>query len=204
MRRRAVLATLGTVALAGCGWSQEQESGTDEGGESGNESRGSVELAESEAGETPIDKEPEDLLLPAEALGSGWSPVEVQRTGVCNAFERSGDQWTFVLETCAAVHEDEETAIEAYESDVETSTTLMNPVPEIDADIGNEAAVFGGSDFRERSIRVRFRDTNATGMIDFTTETAVRRDQLDESAVPERGPAAVVEWTATMHGNWRS
>lgn len=205
MRRRAVLVTLGSVALAGCGWSQEQENSGPAGSGSGNGGTPTpVELAESEGGEGLIEGDPEELLLAPDAVGSEWQEVDIQRTGTCNAFERSGEGYTFTLETCAAVYDDEETATEEYEREVDTSRKVMSEQPDLEPEIGDQAAVFQGREFRERTFRVRFRDTNATGMVDLTVETAFREDESSESEVPEQDASDATEWAATMHGEWRS
>jgi hypothetical protein len=203
VRRRAVLVTLGSVTLAGCGWSQEQENSGPAG--SGNDGTPTpVELAESEGGEGPIEADAEELLLAPDAIGSEWEEIDVQRTGTCNAFERSGEGYTFTLETCAEVYDDEETATEEYEGEVDTSSKVMSEQPDLEPEIGDQAAVFQGQEFREQTFRVRFRDTNATGMVDLTVETPFSDDQSGESEGPELDASDAVDWAATMHGNWRS
>jgi hypothetical protein len=200
-----VLATLGSVTLAGCGWSQEQENSGPVGSGSGNDGTPTpVELAESEGGEGPIEADPEELLLAPEAIGSEWEEVDIQRTGTCNAFERSSEGYTFTLETCAAVYDDEETATEEYESEVETSSKVMSEQPDLEPEIGDQAAVFQGQEFRARTFRVRFRDTNATGMVDLTVERPFSDGESSDSEGLARDASDAADWAATMHGGWRS
>lgn len=200
-----MLATLGAVTLAGCGWNQEQESGS--GGNGGTDDGGTptpTELAGSEAGDEPIEAEPEELLLSAEALGSEWSSREIQRTGVCNAFERTGELWALAIETCAAVYDDEETAVEEYESSVETSERALAERLDLDPEIGDEATVFRGTDRLADVFRVRFRDTNATGLVDLSVEVFPGPDGEEPEEAPERDGSDAVERAATMHGAWRA
>lgn len=205
MRRRAVLATVGAVTLAGCGWNQEQ--GSESGGDGGTDDDGTPdpgELAESESGDEPIEDDPEDLLLSAEAVGSEWSAKEIQRTGVCNAFEQTGELWTLSIETCAAVYDDEETAVEEYESSVETSERALAEQLDLEPEIGDEATVFRGSDRLADVFRVRFRDTNATGLVDLSVEVFPGPEGEEPEEAPDRDETDAVEWAATMHGAWRA
>lgn len=171
MRRRALLGTALTVAVAGCGWSQEQEGGGpsgqpeqdsgggssedtspeengggggdgDRNGEDDGDGDGDENLAASEGGADPIEEEAEALLLRLEDLeGDGWEETDVQVTGTCNTFRREEEERTFTLQSCAAVYEDEAAAVEAYEEDLDRSLKLMSEEIDIDPNVGDEAAV---------------------------------------------------------------
>jgi hypothetical protein len=70
-------------------------------------------------------------------------------------------------------------------------------------EIGEAAAVFieGERDNRlgEMRIRLLFRDSNATGRVDFTQDA-----DMGAEDVPEVEVADVVGWGAEMHGRWGS
>lgn len=212
MWRRAVLATVGAVGLAGCGWSQEgetePESGgnlvandsdgdggtTDERGGDGQADDSSADPGGSEGRESLIDREPVELLLTVEDFGSPeWERRDLQRTGTCRGFERVFDEVQFFVDSCVELFDDEETAIEEYEGVVDRGVKLMGDRLGVDRDIGDAAAVTQtGND-----VRVVFRDSNAYGIVEFDME-----GPLGEQPVP--GVSEIVELAATMHGHWRS
>lgn len=206
VRRRAVLATLGAFVVGGCGWSQDGGRSDPAGSTGGSEDDEVSELAESEGGEGFIEADAEELLLGVASLGPEWAETEIQRTGTCNAFEWDGDTFTYTLETCAAVYDDEETATGEYESGVETSDKLLAQRLDLDPAIGDQAAVFRDglktNQWSEFHVRVLFRDTNATGRVEFT-EDAPPGEPGERLAVPEQYPSDVVEWAAAMHEGWR-
>jgi hypothetical protein len=201
-----VLATLGASVVAGCGWSQDGERGEPAGDTGGSEDDGAEELAESEGGEGLVEADAEELLLGLDAVGSEWEETAIQRTGTCNAFEWDGDTFTYTLETCARVYDDEATATEEYERGVETSAKLLARRLDLDPAIGDQAAVFRDgrktNQWSEFHVRVQFRDANATGRVEFT-EDAPSGQPGERLGVPEQYPSDVVEWAAAMHEEWR-
>lgn len=224
MRRRALLGTALTVAVAGCGWSQEQEGGgpsgqpeQDSGGGSsedggpeengGDDGDGDENLATSEGGDGPIEEEAEALLLRLEDLeGDGWEETDVQVTGTCNTFRREEEERTFTLQSCAAVYEDEAAAVEAYEEDLDRSLKLMSEEIDIDPNVGDEAAVVreGPDDGQlgETRFRLLFRDSNAVGRVDYRDQQGLAAAEREEFEPID--PAAVVEFGVAMHGRWRN
>ena len=237
VRRRALLGTVLSLTVAGCGWAQEGDGGGpgsppeqgsgggssdgngDENGsaddgseddESGNDESGNdvdeEDLATSEGGTDPIEKDAEELLLTLEDLDSeDWEETNAQITGTCNTFQREGEGFTFDLHVCAEVHDDEAAATEAYEGDLDRSIKLMTEQLDIEPEIGDDAAVISQGEragrFGERTLRLLFRDTNATAKIDFTEHTGLTdKEDLD---IPEITPADVVEFGAQMHDQWR-
>ena len=225
MNRRAVLAALLSVPLAGCGWAQkdggdgpDQQPGqgsdgssdggsSDDDGDTDDDSGTSEEdLATSEGGTDPIEKDAEKLLLTLEDLDSeDWEETNAQITGTCNTFQREGEGFTFDLHVCAEVHDDEAAATEAYEGDLDRSIKLMTEQLDIEPEIGDDAAIISQGEhagqFGERTLRLLFRDTNATAKIDFTEHTGLTdKEDLD---IPEITPADIVEFGAQMHDQWR-
>ncbi|PSP56569.1 hypothetical protein BRC73_08360 [Halobacteriales archaeon QH_7_66_37] len=207
------------MPLAGCGWAQEDggggpdqqpgqgSDGSSDGGSSDDDGGTSEEdLATSEGGTDPIEKDAEELLLTLEDLDSeDWEETNVQITGTCNTFQREGEGFTFDLHVCAEVHDDEAAATEAYEGDLDRSIKLMTEQLDIEPEIGDDAAVISQGEragrFGERTLRLLFRDTNATAKIDFTEHTGLTdKEDLD---IPEITPADVVEFGAQMHDQWR-
>jgi len=230
MNRRAVLAGLLSVPLAGCGWAQENDrEGADQPPSQGSDGSGSgddssdggssddddadddsgtseEELATSEGGADPIEKPPEDLLLMLEDLHSeGWEETNAQLTGTCNTFAREIEEATFDLVACASVYEDESTAGEEYEGDLDRSIKLMTEEMDVAPEIGDEASVIreGEADgnFGVVTIRLLFRDTNATGKIDLTSAQGLPTTDEDEGQVYT--VEDVVEFGARMHDRWR-
>lgn len=214
MQRRALLATLGSATLAGCGWSQYTNNGGRPGGPSGpgdggDETPGDEDedesLPTSEGGDEPITAAAEDLLLRMEDLESDeWSETDVQTAGTCNAFERDGSEYSFDLQTCAAVYDDEETGIEEFESALDRNRKLFPEESDVTPRIGHEAAIFTEgkrqNDVGERRVRLVFRDWNATGRLDFTEDTGLQ----EGGNVPEIEIRDIVEWGVSMHDRWRS
>ena len=225
MNRRAVLAALLSVPLAGCGWAQEDGGGgpdqqpgqgsdgssdggssDDDGDTDGDSGTSEEDLATSEGGTDPIEKDAEELLLTLEDLDSeDWEETNAQITGTCNTFQREGEGFTFDLHVCAEVHDDEAAATEVYEGDLDRSIKLMTEQLDIEPEIGDDAAVISQGEragrFGERTLRLLFRDTNATAKIDFTEHTGLTdKEDLD---IPEITPADVVEFGAQMHDQWR-
>ena len=207
------------MPLAGCGWAQEDggggpdqqpgqgSDGSSDGGSSDDDGGTSEEdLATSEGGTDPIEKDAEELLLTLEDLDSeDWEETNAQITGTCNTFQREGEGFTFDLHVCAEVHDDEAAATEAYEGDLDRSIKLMTEQLDIEPEIGDDAAVISQGEragrFGERTLRLLFRDTNATAKIDFTEHTGLTdKEDLD---IPEITPADVVEFGAQMHDQWR-
>ena len=207
------------MPLAGCGWAQEDggggpdqqpgqgSDGSSDGGSSDDDGGTSEEdLATSEGGTDPIEKDAEELLLTLEDLDSeDWEETNTQITGTCNTFQREGEGFTFDLHVCAEVHDDEAAATEAYEGDLDRSIKLMTEQLDIEPEIGDDAAVISQGEragrFGERTLRLLFRDTNATAKIDFTEHTGLTdKEDLD---IPEITPADVVEFGAQMHDQWR-
>lgn len=212
--RRAVLATVGSATVAGCGWSQEQQrSGPQDGapqqGDSsnGDENGQGEELATSEGGGTLIEKESDALLLRREDLDwDGWQQTDHQGAGTCNAFEGSGDEFEARLEACAAVYESESAAVEEYEGELDRAEKLLSGKVDVDPEIGDDAALYreGSRDgtLGEEGLRLLFRDANGTGRIQYT----LSQDGFGEEEVtsgPEGGVSGVVEWGALMHDRWR-
>lgn len=219
------------MPLAGCGWAQEDGGGgpdqqpgqgsdgsgsgdgssdggsSDDDGDTDDDSGTSEEdLATSEGGTDPIEKDAEELLLTLEDLDSeDWEETNAQITGTCNTFQREGEGFTFDLHVCAEVHDDEAAATEVYEGDLDRSIKLMTEQLDIEPEIGDDAAVISQGEragrFGERTLRLLFRDTNATAKIDFTEHTGLTdKEDLD---IPEITPADVVEFGAQMHDQWR-
>lgn len=199
VRRRAMLAAVGAVAAAGCGWSQDP--GKNRAG--GSEETPRPTLAESEGGDGPIEVEAGQLLLTIEDLDSGgWRETDVQTTKTCSTFQRGGEGYSFGVKSCAEVFDDEAAASEEFQGAVDRGPKLLEERADREPEIGDETAVFtndGGFPRTEGpNIRLLFRDTNATGRIDFTEEI-----RSDTAEVPEYGIAHVSAWGARMHGRWR-
>ena len=213
------------MPLAGCGWAQEDGGGgpdqqpgqgsdgssdggssDDDGDTDGDSGTSEEDLATSEGGTDPIEKDAEELLLTLEDLDSeDWEETNAQITGTCNTFQREGEGFTFDLHVCAEVHDDEAAATEVYEGDLDRSIKLMTEQLDIEPEIGDDAAVISQGEragrFGERTLRLLFRDTNATAKIDFTEHTGLTdKEDLD---IPEITPADVVEFGAQMHDQWR-
>jgi hypothetical protein len=199
VRRRAILAAVGAVAAAGCGWSQ------DPGGDSagGDEETPRPTLAESEGGDGPIEVDAGRLLLTIEDLDAGaWRETDVQTTKTCNTFRRGNEDYSFVIESCAEVFEDEAAASEEFDAAVDRAPKLLGERADREPEIGGKTAVFTNDGGFPRSdgptIRLLFRDTNATGRIDFTEEI-----RSDTAEIPQYGIADVSVWGARMHDRWR-
>ncbi|PSP92206.1 hypothetical protein BRC87_00620 [Halobacteriales archaeon QS_4_66_20] len=213
------------MPLAGCGWAQEDGGGgpdqqpgqgsdgssdggssDDDGDTDGDSGTSEEDLTTSEGGTDPIEKDAEELLLTLEDLDSeDWEETNAQITGTCNTFQREGEGFTFDLHVCAEVHDDEAAATEVYEGDLDRSIKLMTEQLDIESEIGDDAAVISQGEragrFGERTLRLLFRDTNATAKIDFTEHTGLTdKEDLD---IPEITPADVVEFGAQMHDQWR-
>lgn len=214
MQRRALLATLGAVTTAGCGWSQYTDG--DSGGppRGGAGSNGESDDSDTESGEEPlpssepvdgpIEADAEDLLLRLEDLDSDeWEETDLQVTGTCNTFGREGPEFSFSLVACATVYDDEETATEEYDGALDRSVKILSEQLDLSPEIGDEAAVFieGERENRlgEKRIRLVFRDSNATGRVDFTQDAG-----MGANDVPEVEVADVVGWGAKMHDRWSS
>ena len=200
MRRRALLATVGAAPLAGCGWSRPDEQPAP--GESTGEDR---ELASSEGGGGPIEASEEELLLRLGDLESPeWRSTDVPTTETCNTFERTGDEYSMTVDSCAAVYADESTAEEEHESALDRSLKTLDERLDAEPDIGDEAAFFNegrrANRIGESVLRLVFRDSNATGRLEFVQNVR----QGAGSDVPEVGVVAVSEWGARMHARWRS
>ena len=213
------------MPLAGCGWAQEDGGGgpdqqpgqgsdgssdggsSDDDGDTDDDSGTSEEdLATSEGGTDPIEKPPEDLLLTLEDLDSeGWEETNAQLSGTCNTFAREIEEVTFDLYACASVYDDESTAVEEYEGDLDRSIKLMTEELDVAPDIGDEAVVVEESssdgNFGEVTIRLLFRDTNATGKIDLTSDTGLPTER--QGGDPEFTVENLVEFGARMHDRWR-
>ena len=233
MKRRAVLGTLLSATIAGCGWAQEEDrrgpggpprQGSDGGGDesdgdSSDEEDSSGEersdddggtdeedLATSEGGTDPIEKPAEELLLTLEDLDSaGWEGTNEQLSGACNTFAREVEEVTSDLYACASVYDDESTAVEEYEGDLDRSIKLMTEELDVAPNIGDEAAVVrkGSPDgnFGEVTIRLLFRDTNATGKIDLISDRGPPTE--GQGGDPEFTVEDLVEFGARMHDRWR-
>lgn len=232
MNRRAVLAGLLSVPLAGCGWAQENQgdggpgqqpgqgsdgggsgdgssddASSDDDGDTGDDSGTDEEnLATSEGGADPIEKPAEDLLLTLEDLDSeGWEETNAQLSGTCNTFARDVDGVPFDLYACVSVYDNESTAVEEYEGDIDRSSKLMTEELDVSPDIGDEAAVIRESEsdgnFGEVTIRLLFRDTNTTGKIDLISERGLPTEGEDTG--PAYSVEDVVEFGARMHERWR-
>lgn len=209
MQRRALLATLAAVPTAGCGWSQYTNDGSQ--GPRGPDSDAETEtdegesLPSSDGGDTPIEAPAEELLLRLADLESDeWAKTEVQTAATCNAFERGGSEYEFELQSCATVYDDEATAMEEYEGTLDQSRKALSEQSEVTPEIGHEAAIFlegeRENQVGERKIRLVFRDYNATGRLDFISDT----EMSSGDDVPDVEIADVVGWAAEMHGRWRS
>jgi hypothetical protein len=214
VQRRALLATLGTITTAGCGWSQYTESdsgppGGDgapngESDDSNTESDEQESLPSSDPVDGPIEAAAEDLLLTLDDLESDdWEETDMQVTGTCNTFGREGPEFSFSLVACAEVHDDAETATAEYDAALDRSLKVLTEQLDLSPEIGEAAAVFleGERDNRLGEIRIRVlvRDSNATGRIDFTQNAG-----MGEEDVPDVEVADVVGWAARMHGRWGS
>ena len=235
MRRRALLGTALTLAVAGCGWAQEEgtggqpvqgndggssedespeESGSDDGsgGDNGNggddgDSGDDENLATSEGGDDPIEREAEALLLrPEDLKGNGWEETDTQVTGTCNSYAREEEERSFRLQSCATVYEDEAAAVEAYGDDLDRSLKLMTERTDVSPNIGDEAAVIrkGPRDGQlgETALRLLFRDSNAVGRVDYTDAQGLQA--VDNEEIETISPEAVVEFGARMHERWRN
>lgn len=233
MKRRAVLGTLLSATIAGCGWAQENNGGGpdpppgqgSDGGGDGSDGNSSDEedssgeersdddggtdeedLATSEGGTDPIEKPAEELLLTLEDLDSeGWEETNAQLSGTCNTFAREIEEAAFDLHACASVYDDEPTAVEEYAGDLDRSIKLMTEELDVSPEVGDEATVVRESssdgNFGEVTIRLLFRDTNATAKIDLSSDTGLptRGEDSDAAYTVED----VVEFGVRMHGHWR-
>lgn len=222
-----------TLTVAGCGWAQEEEgrgtggqpvqgsdagsseeNGSDDGGGGDDGSGGDdgdngddENLATSEGGDDPIEREAEALLLRPEDLeGDGWEETDAQVTGTCNGYAREEEERSFTLRSCATVYEDEAAAVEAYEDDLDRSRKLMTEKTGVSPDIGDEAAVVreGPRDGQlgETTLRLLFRDSNAVGRVDYTDVQGIQAVENEE--IGTISPEAVVEFGARMHERWRN
>lgn len=208
MQRRALLATVGAITTAGCGWSQYTDNGKP--GPEPNDGRETTDgedepLPSSEGGEGPIEADAEELLLQLADLESDeWERTEIQTAATCNAFERGGQEYEFELRSCASVYEDTETATEEYEGALDRSSKVLSERSSVTPEIGDEAAIFLEGErenhLGERKVRLLFRDSNAVGRIDFTQETGMS----GSDDAPNVEIADVVGWGVEMHGRWRS
>jgi hypothetical protein len=225
VNRRAVLAALLSVPLAGCGWAQEDGGGgpdqqpgqgsdgssdggsSDDDGDTDDDSGTDEEdLATSEGGTDPIEKPAEELLLTLEDLDSeGWEETNAQLSGTCNTFAREIEEAAFDLHACASVYDDEPTAVEEYAGDLDRSIKLMTEELDVSPEVGDEATVVRESssdgNFGEVTIRLLFRDTNATGTIDLISDTGLPTE--GQGGDPEFTVENLVEFGARMHGHWR-
>ena len=109
------------------------------------------------------------------------------------------------MHACASVYDDEPTAVEEYEGDLDRSIKLMTEELDVAPDIGDEAVVVEESssdgNFGEVTIRLLFRDTNATAKIDLISDTGLptRVEDSDAAYTVEN----LVEFGARMHDRWR-
>ena len=213
------------MPLAGCGWAQEDGGGgpdqqpgqgsdgssdggsSDDDGDTDDDSGTDEEdLATSEGGTDPIEKPAEELLLTLEDLDSeGWEETNTQLSGTCNTFAREIEEAAFDLHACASVYDDEPTAVEEYAGDLDRSIKLMTEELDVSPEVGDEATVVRESssdgNFGEVTIRLLFRDTNATAKIDLISDTGLptRVEDSDAAYTVEN----LVEFGARMHGHWR-
>jgi len=188
--------------------SSEGGSADDGDGGGDNDDSGTPEetLATSEGGDEPIEKPAEQLLLRLADLGSeGWEETNAQLTGTCNTFGRDTEKDSFELHACASVYDDEPTAVEEYEGALDRSTKLMTETLDTAPEIGNEASVIRESEadgnFGEVTIRLLFRDTNATGQIDLISDSGLPTEGEDQGAVYTVEDLG--ELGARMHDRWR-
>lgn len=215
MRRRALLSTIGIATLPGCGWSQYTNSGGGPGRRGDAPETSTAEpsdnddenepLPSSEGGDDPITADAEALLLQLEDLDTDeWEEMDRETTETCNTFQREGSDYTFVLESCAAVYDDEATAEEEYESAVDRSRKILAEELDVTPEIGDRAAMFGESvnenRIGEQILRLLFVDSNATGQVEFTKERGISGGE----GIPEVEARDVVEWGVRMHDRWRS
>jgi hypothetical protein len=211
VQRRALLATFAAVPTAGCGWSQytndspQGRQGAAPDTDDETETDESDPLPTSEGGSEPLEASAEELLLQRSDLDSDeWVETDIQTAATCNAFERSGPEYEFELQSCAMVYDDEATGMEEYDATLDRSRKTLVEESEVTPEIGHEAAIFleGSRENRigERKIRLVFRDYNATGQLDFVSDTGMSSGDT----VPEVEIADVVAWGASMHGRWRS
>lgn len=196
-----MLAVVGAVATAGCGWSQDPGPGRGQAEEPEETPRPT--LAGSEGGDGPIEAGAGQLLLTLDDLDAGgWRATDVQTTKTCNTFQRHSEDYAFGVKSCAEVFDDEAAAREEFQGAVDRGPKLLDERAEREPDIADETAVFtndGGFPRTEGpNIRLLFRDTNATGRIDFTENV-----HSDTGDVPQYGIVDVSVWGVRMHARWR-
>jgi hypothetical protein len=222
MRRRRVLATIGAFLLAGCGWQggDEESSGNENGNsiaasddengaqdENGQQEPTSEEGSDGEDDEKGpsdgdgelIDRDAEELLLTEDDFASEeWVVQDAQRTGTCRVFERPYEDYALVVESCAEVFDDEETAVQEYQDAVDRSRNVVGeeiPSEQLDTeiDIGDEAVILGRV---PDQTRVVFREANAYGTLDYEGEGLLNRENLPEES-------EIVALARSMYDQWR-
>jgi hypothetical protein len=226
MYRRSILSVVAATLLAGCGWSQESRN-LDEATGNGNDTAGEDEetpepLPTSEPGETLIEREDDELILPAAdfldnwANLDSWEEIDIQSTNACRKFD--GGQFRQTIrecEYCIIVSETEDAAIEEFETFSDISSKKQPPrsygefleEQDVDLNIGDEAVVHSktretgrGSDkmFVTRT-RIVFRDTNVVGTVDYSERTWGTED-VD---VEVRKARELADLAVLMHEYWR-
>lgn len=221
MNRRHVISVIVATCLAGCGWSQDRR---DLEGEAapGNtsEDEQTPEPLESEPGETLIERDDEDLLLPAEqfleewANLDGWEEKNIVSTHPCLKFEYLEEGGTTRgCEYCVILADDEAGAVDEFETfaslsenkQPERARGAFLEEQEMPVQIGDDSAVYFSSQeisrYNERRLasrgRVVYRDKNVVGTVDYSEETWVNSD------FEPRTVRDVAELAALMHGYWR-
>jgi hypothetical protein len=229
MYRRSILSVVAATLLAGCGWSQEtrdleEVSGDDLDDETVNATEDDETpepLPTSEPGETLIEREDDELLLPAsEFLDSwanldSWEEIDIESTNACQKFE--GGQFRQTVrecEYCIIVAETEDAAIEEFETFADISGKKQPPrtrefleEQDVDLNIGDEAVVHTksreGSRGSEKMFmtrtRIVFRDTNVVGTVDYSERTW----GTDDVDVELREARDLVDLAVRMHEFWR-
>lgn len=233
MYRRSILSVVAATLLAGCGWSQESRDFEDTTG-NGNSNNGTPNgdnsedeetpepLPTSEPGETLIEREDDELLLPASEFLDGWANVDsweelnIQSTNACRKFE--GGQFRQTVrecEYCIIVSETEDEAIEEFETFSDISGKKQPPrsygefleEQDVDLNIGNEAVVHtksretgqGSEKMFTSRTRIVFRDTNVVGTVDYSERTWGTED-VD---VEVRDARDLADLAVRMHEYWR-
>lgn len=230
MYRRHILSVIAATVLAGCGWSQETRDLEEASGnpapdetpdENGDEDEQTPEpLPTITPGETLIEADGEELLLPTEAvIGEdgwaeidGWQENEIITTNPCQEFEKFGREETMrTCRICVIVADDEAGAIDEFETFADISskkqldrTRTFLEEKNIEANIGNEATIhtakqeIGRQSEKQLATRSRlvFRDKNAVGTIDYSERTwAATEYELRE--YPD-----IVDLAVKMHSRW--
>jgi len=230
MYRRSILSVVAATLLAGCGWSQESRdledaTGPDTGNQNPDSSDSEDEstpepIPTSEPGETLIERDGEELLLPASefldewANLDGWEEQTIQSTNACRKFEAGEFRRTIrECEYCIIVSETEDAALEEFETFSDISSKKQPPrafgefleKQDVELNIGNEAVVYTASvesgqgsekQLTTRS-RIVFRDTNVVGTIDYSERT------WGTAEVELREARDLADLAVLMHEYWR-